>query len=274
MPLTLKPVEASRGPRWVVDAFRLFMRRPMAFTMLAFPFVAAAALAQLLPAPLGLVAIMAIPLLSLGVMVAGQSALLDGPVHNKQFVEALRTDAPRRRALLQLCVGYGIAVGLVLLLTYAVSSTAWTKLAELMAKGEVPIKELQALAPELSTSVLVMAFLGSLLSAVYWHAPALVHWGGQGAMQALFSSALAVWRTKGAFMTYTLAWFAAFMSVAFVLGIVGGLLGAPFLMQVLSMGAGIVLTSVFYLSVLFTFNDSFGGAGSLLPTEPITPPSP
>jgi hypothetical protein len=273
MPLTLKPVDASRGLRWVADAFRLFMRRPMAFTVMAFPFVAAAALAQLLPAPLGLLAIMLIPLLSLGMMVAGQSALLDGPVHNSQFIEPLRTDAPRRRALLQLCVAYGLAVGLVLLLTYAVSSTAWTKLAALMAKGEVPIKELQALAPELSNSVLLMAVLGSLLSAVYWHAPALVHWGGQGAMQALFSSALAVWRTKGAFVTYMLAWLAASMATLILMSLVGGVLGSPFLAQVLVMGAGIVLTGVFYLSVLFTFNDSFGGASALPPPESQTPPS-
>ncbi len=272
MPLTLKPVEASRGPRWVGDAFRLFMRRPMAFTMLAFPFVAAAALAQLLPAPLGLLAVMVIPLLSLGVMVAGQSALLDGPVHNRQFIEPLRTDAKRRRALLQLCVGYGVAVGVILLLTYTVSSTAWSRLAELMAKGEVPVKELQALAPQLSTSMMVMAVLGSLLSAVYWHAPALVHWGGQSAMQSLFSSALAVWRSKSAFFTYMLAWFATFVATFFLLAMVGGLLGSPFLVQVLSMAAGIVLTSVFYLSVLFTFNDSFGGAGSLLAPESVTPP--
>jgi hypothetical protein len=272
MPLTLKPVEASRGPRWVTDAFRLFMRRPLAFTMLAFPFVAAAALAQLLPAPLGLLAVMTIPLLSLGVMVAGQSALLDGPVHNRQFVDALRTDSKRRRALLQLSVGYGVAVGLVLGATYAVSSTAWSRLAALMAKGEVPMAELQALAPELSTSVLVMSVLGSLLSALYWHAPALVHWGGQTAMQSLFSSALAVWRSKAAFFTYTLTWFAAFIAVAFLLGMVGGLLGSPFLVQVLSMAAGIGLTSVFYLSVLFTFNDSFGGAASLLAPESVTPP--
>jgi hypothetical protein len=171
-------------------------------------------------------------------------------------------------------VGYGVAVGVVLLLTYWVSSTAWSRLAELMAKGEAPLQDLQALAPQLSTSVLVMAILGSLLSTVYWHAPALVHWGGQSAMQALFSSALAVWRSKGAFLAYVLTWFAALMVTTFLLGMVGGLLGSPFLVQVLTMAAGIVLTAVFYLSVLFTFNDSFGGAGSLLPPESVAPPSP
>jgi hypothetical protein len=46
------------------------------------------------------------------------------------------------------------------------------------------------------------------------------------------------------------------------------------LVQVLTMAAGIVLTAVFYLSVLFTFNDSFGGAGSLLPPESVAPPAP
>jgi hypothetical protein len=272
MPLTLKPVEASRGTRWVTDAFRLFMRRPLAFTMLAFPFVAATALMLVLPVPLGLLVSMVIPLLSLGVMVAGQSALLDGPVHNRQFIEPLRTDAPRRRALLQLCVGYGIAVGAVLLLNYLLYGTTWARLAELMAKGDVPLKDLQALAPQLSSSALLTAVLGNLVSVVYWHAPALVHWGGQGALQSLFSSALAVWRSKGAFTVYMLTWCASLMVGFFLLVVVSGLLGSTFLVQVLGMGAWVVMIAVFYLSVLFTFNDSFGGAGSLLAPESVAPP--
>jgi hypothetical protein len=36
----------------------------------------------------------------------------------------------------------------------------------------------------------------------FWHAPGLVHWGSQGVGQALFSSTLAVWRCRGAFVVY------------------------------------------------------------------------
>ena len=49
MPLTLKPVEAGHGSRWVGDAFRLFARRPMAFTLLALAYFVLAMLMRLLP---------------------------------------------------------------------------------------------------------------------------------------------------------------------------------------------------------------------------------
>ena len=48
--------------------------------------------------------------------------------------------------------------------------------------------------------------LAACLSVPFWHAPALVYWQGQGVGQALFSSTLAVWRCKGAFLMYSLAW--------------------------------------------------------------------
>ena len=72
MPLLLKPVDASRGPRWVGDAFRLFARKPLAFTALFAVFLFAAMVVSLLPLLGGLLQMMALPLLSLGFMVAGQ----------------------------------------------------------------------------------------------------------------------------------------------------------------------------------------------------------
>ena len=72
MPLLLKPVDASRGPRWVGDAFRLFARKPLAFTALFAVFLFGAMVVSLLPLLGGVLQMMALPLLSLGFMVAGQ----------------------------------------------------------------------------------------------------------------------------------------------------------------------------------------------------------
>jgi len=94
MALSLKRVEASRGPRWIGDAFRLFARKPVAFAMMFSAFMLAAMVASLVPV-LGAVAqMLALPLLSLGFMVAGQSALLDGPVNPAQFIEPLTKSNP------------------------------------------------------------------------------------------------------------------------------------------------------------------------------------
>jgi hypothetical protein len=264
MSLQLKSVAASRGPRWIGDAFRLFGRRPLAFTMLFAVFLFAALVVSLVPLLGGLVQMMALPLLSLGFMVASQSALLDGPVHPRQFIEPLRTDPARRRALLTLCVSYGVAALAILLLADAISDNAWSRLQGLIAKGESAQPQIDALLgePGVATAALLAALLGATLSVPFWHAPALVHWGGQSVGQALFSSTLAVWRSKGAFLTYMLAWVGVITLFGVLTAMVFGLLGAPQMVGVLGVPAGLVFSAVFYISLLFTFNDSFGTAGA------------
>jgi hypothetical protein len=84
----------------------------------------------------------------------------------------------------------------------------------------------------------------------------------------MFSSTLAVWRSKGAFFTYMLAWVGVLLLFGLVTAIVFALLGAPQLAGLIGVPAGLVFSTVFYLSVLFTFNDSFGGAIGPPPTRP------
>ncbi len=264
MTLSLKSVQAARGTRWIGDAWRLFMRRPLAFTALFAVFLFGALLVSLVPLLGGLMQMMALPLLSLGFMVASQSALLDGPVHPVQFIEPLRADPVRRRALLRLCVVYGVAAMAILLLCDSLSDNALGRLMALSAKGESAQAEIDAVLdePGLASTALLLVTLGSLLSVPFWHAPALVHWGGQSVGQALFSSTLAVWRSKGAFLTYALAWAGLVLGFAVLSSLLFGLLGLRQLASLAAVPAGLMFSTVFYVSLLFTFNDSFGAAGA------------
>lgn len=262
MALILKTVPTARGLRWIGDAFKLFARKPLAFSALFAVFLFGAMLVSLVPLLGGLVQMMSLPLLSLGFMVAAQVALLDGKVHPRQFIEPLQTDAARRAALIKLCVIYGVGALLILVLADAVSDSAWARLQALMAQGDAAQPQIDALLaePGVGAAVLLAAVLGSALSVPFWHAPALVHWGGQSAGQALFSSALAVWRSKGAFLLYMLGWVAVVAAFGLVTALLFGLLGQPQLAGVLGVPAGLVFSTVFYISLLFTFNDSFGGS--------------
>jgi len=206
------------------------------------------------------VMLMSLPLLTLGFMIAGQSALLDGPVHPRQFIEPLRTDAARRRTLLKLCLGYGIAIVTVLLLAHWVSDRAWERLDALGPRADNA--QLEALMPGLVRATLLMCTGGLLVSVPFWHAPALVYWQGQSVGQALFSSTLAVWRSKGAFFVYGMAWLGVILGFGAVAALLFGLLGLGQLASVLALPAGLMFSTVFYISLLFTFNDSFGAAGT------------
>jgi hypothetical protein len=269
MALLLKPVEAARGWRWIVDAFRLFARRPLAFTSLFVLFLFAALFSALIPVLGGVLQMMTLPLLSLGFMIASQSALRQGPVGPGQFFEPLRGDPARRRSLLILCLAYGLAAMGILLLCDLISGGALDRLQTLMAQADAPQTEIDAVLtePGLSWAVLTGAVLGSALSVTFWHAPALVHWGGQSVGQALFSSTLAVWRSKGAFFVYGLAWFGLIVLFGVLVAVIFGLLGARQLGSVIALPAGLLFSTVFYVSLLFTYNDSFGAdAATAAPT--------
>jgi hypothetical protein len=265
MPLQLKSVAPARGPRWVREAFRTFAKRPLAFSLMFVAFLFAAVVAALVPVLGGLLQMMLLPLLSLGFMVATHSALVGGPVGPMQFIEPLRTDPVRRRALLWLCLGYGVCAVAILLLCQAVSDDAIGRWQQLMSKPGVTADELQALLsePGVKLSAVLGFGLGSLLSVPFWHAPALVHWGGQSVAQSLFSSTLAVWRSKGALLLYMGVWVGLMALVGTAASTVLAALGAVQLASAAAMPIGLLFSTVFYISLLFTFNDSFGAAPGL-----------
>jgi hypothetical protein len=275
MPLSLKPVDASRGARWVRDAVALYMRRPLLFTMMFVVFLSAAMVVSLVPIVGGVVQMMSLPLLSLGFMVASQSALLDGPVQPGQFIEPLKGDPKKRRALLLLCALYGVCAIAILLLCDSVSHGAMQRLQGLMASDSPQAQaEIAALLsePGVRNAALLGTLLGTALSVPFWHAPALVHWGAQSVGQALFSSTLAVWRTKGAFLVYGLVWVAMIFAFGFLSALLLGLLGFGGMGPLVALPAGLLFSTVFYISLLFAFNDSFGGSQAR-PGEELTPPA-
>jgi len=274
MALQLKIVSLGHGPRWVADGFRAFGRRPLALGLLFLVFLAASALlAAVLPFVGGLLQLMALPLLSLGYMVATQSALLSGPVHPGQFVEPLRTDPKRRRALLVLCVSYGLCAFGILILCAWVSDDALTRLQALIAKGDATRAQIDALLdePGVTRAAWLLGVLGTALSVPFWFAPALVHWGGQGVGQALFSSTLALWRNKGAFTTFAATWVVVVTVTSVLVSMLLAALGAARMAGMMLMPLALLFSTVFYVSQLFAFNDTFGGAAAAA-DEPTGPP--
>lgn len=261
MALLLRSVPAAQGSRWVRDGFRLFGKHPLPFSLLFVVFLAAAALSSAVPLLGGVVMLAAVPLLSLGFMVASESALQGGPIHPGQFISPLRGDPARRRSLLVLCGIYAAATLLILVLSHSVDDGAFEALQRLLAEGGKP-EEVEKLLtePGLQTGLMLRFGLIALLSVPFWHAPALVHWGAQGPAQALFSSTLALWRNKGALTVYLLTWFALFTVFGVVTTVLLGLLGMSGMLAVVAMPAALIFSTVFYVSLLFSFNDSFGGS--------------
>ena len=266
MGLRLHTLAPRQGWTWISRALQVGRRRPMSFIGLFTTFLLAVVLlVSLVPVVGGLLGMAAVPLLSLGFMIATRSALAGGPVHAGMLIAGLRVpDRARRLAQWQLCGGYALASVAVIAASDGLDGGSLDALMQAMAKaqpGSPSPAVTQALAdPQLTLGLLMRLGLAGLLSVPFWHAPALVHWGGQGAVQALFSSTVALWRTRGAFLVYALGW-AAVMTVVSLGSLVLVLLFGASAVGFLALLMGLALSALFYLSLWFSFADSFGETG-------------
>ena len=259
MAISIRHPTALMGVQWTRDAFRLFMRRPLPFAGMFVAFLLSALLVSLVPLVGSVIMLMSLPLLSLGFMLASRAALNDMPVHPGLFIEPLRSDMPRRKALLSLCTAYALGTVLIMALSEWIDGGTFDRLQQLMAKGDEARVELESTLadPRLMWGLITRFGLAALLSIPFWHAPALVYWQRQGVGQALFSSTLALWRCKGAFLMYSLAWVGVIALFGAVAGLIFSLFDARQLAGVVAMPAGLMFSTVFYVSLLFTYEGCF-----------------
>lgn len=263
MKLILKPVQARQGVQWVVQALKAFGRQPLGLAGLFGTFLFLALVLMLVPVIGGVVVLAAVPLLGL-VMMMGTAAVVRGQrALPGLYLAPFRTDAVRRSRLLVLCAAYGALSLLVLLVSEAIDGGKLKELQELMAAGRDDARtreELQRLLadPQLLGGLYARVGLTALISIPFWHAPALVWWGQQSAAQALFSSTLAIWRSKGAFVSFVAAWVSLLGVSGLGLGLVLQALGLSGLMGVLAMPLGLTLSVIFYASLYFSFVQTFG----------------
>lgn len=257
--LQLHAVTPGQGLLWVRSAFRLFFRRPFAFTGLFVMFLLAMMLATTLPWIGGALALAMMPLLSLGFILATRSALDGGPVHPGQFAEPLR--GARRRPLLLLCAVHAVAGVLVFVLWNALFGEPFQRFWELVAAGNASQDEIARayLDESLQWSLAALTGLwGLLISAPFWHAGALVLWGGHSVAQAIFSSTVALWRSKGAFTLYLLGWAGVSLLFSLMSGVVLSLLGLREAAAAAALPAMLMFSTAFYVSLYFAFTDTFG----------------
>ena len=260
VPLTLRQVPARQGLQWVKEGFQTFFKRPLAMAGLFAMLMFLALLVMLLPLVGPVLLLGSLPLASLAFMLATQCVLAGRFPMPGIAAAPLRSDRPRRFALLQLGFAYALSSFVIMAVSSAVDGGTFEALQDAMSRGAEGSQEVSQLLGDgqLLAGAVVRLGLAVLLAVPFWHAPALVHWSGQGALQALFSSTLAVWRNRGAFLVYGLAWGAALGLFAFAANFAGLVFGAPQLMGVVMMPAALMFSTVFYTSLYFTFADSFG----------------
>ncbi len=258
MQLHLQTVPARNGRLWIRHGFKVFQRAPMALSGLFGLFLFAGFVAMLVPGIGPLLTMATLPLLSLGFMLATHLVLQKKVPNASVFAAPLRLTPERRLSQLLLCLIYAVAMLAIGLLSDWVDGGSTLDLQKLIADNA----DSEAIAnaatdPRLLWGLATRLLLVGLLSVPFWHAPALVHWGGQGVAQSMFSSTLALWRNKAAFGLNALLWAGLLMAAAASVSLVFGLLGLTKFAPMVMMATGLMLSTVFYASLYFSFVDCF-----------------
>jgi len=271
--MKLQTVPAARGVLWVRQGFRAFFRYPMAFAALFAASMFTVFVLALLPVVGSLLVLGMLPLVSLAFMVATRVVAEGGRPSATALIEPLRAHRPRVRALLWLALVYAAATFAVVWLSDLVDGGALDALFDASTTAQTSPDAMAArlAAPGLMAGLLLRVGLAGLLAVPFWHAPALVFWDGHGAAQALFSSTLACWRNRGAFVLYSLVWFGLILAFGIAASLVFSLIGAPQLFAVAAVPMSLIFTTVFYASLYFTFADCFVAAESDPAPVPATP---
>jgi hypothetical protein len=252
--MKLNMIPARTGIAWVKMGMRTFFKQPLALAGLFFMFMAVMTIASQVPLIGFVLAMTLLPSATLGLMVATRQAC-DGRFPMPMvLLAAFRAGRQQARAMLVLgalyAVGFSVTLGLSALADGG-------DFARVYLGGATPTREMM-LEPSFQGAMWLFIGLHLPLSLMFWHAPALVHWHGFPPIKSLFFSLIACLRNFWAYAVFALMWLAVLVLVVACVSTLGGLLGQPSLAGDLLFPALLLLASMFFTSLYFTFQDTFG----------------
>ena len=252
--MKLNILPARTGIAWVKLGMRTVFKQPLALAGLFFMFMAVMTVASQVPLIGFVLAMTLLPAATLGLMVATRQASDGRFPMPLVLLAAFRAGRQQARAMLVLgalyAVGFSVTLGLSALADGG-------DFARVYLGGATPTREMM-LEPSFQGAMWLFIGLHLPLSLMFWHAPALLHWHGFPPIKSLFFSLLACLRNFWAYVVFALMWLAVLVLVVAGVSTLGGLLGQPSLVGDLLFPALLLLASMFFTSLYFTFEDTFG----------------
>ncbi|MFA5520448.1 MAG: BPSS1780 family membrane protein [Castellaniella sp.] len=243
----------SAGWQWILDGYRLFMRQPAPMFFWSLVTGMLISISYLIPVFGQIALIGATPLLTFIILSACRRVASDQRMGWGLWLQPLRRDPSVRRRLFRLgmlylafCMAAGIVATIPFLndLRLAVDAGGGIDERQLLAAMRGPF--------------ITFGLLYVLISALFWHAPALTGWHAIPIVQAMFYSMVACWRNKLPFLAYGAGW----ASIFFVFQLAGGLLtgmGLSFAAsQLLMTPVNLVVAAVLYCSFYPAYVSVFG----------------
>lgn len=259
--MRLNMVPARTGLLWVKQGLRTFFKQPLALSGLFLMFIITVSLGSLIPYLGNVLALAVLPAATLGLMAATREAEQGKFPMPLMLISAFRAGQKQSRAMWVLGGIYALGFLAVLGMSALLDGGQFARL--YLVGGNLSPEMIQSAEFQLALYVAMAVYLP--LSLLFWHAPALVHWHGISPLKSLFFSAVACLKNFGAMTVFSLTWLGLFLGVGFMLIMVSALLGQPELMGVMMLPTIMLLGSMFFTSIYFTFRDSFSIADEVSP---------
>jgi len=251
--MKLQVVPARTGAQWVRQGIRTFWKQPIALSGLFFMFMALMSVCSLLPVIGSFVALMLLPAASLGLMSATREVDLGKFPMPMVLLSGFRTGSEGKRNMLILGLLYALGFVSVMGVSMLLDGGDFAKL--YLVGGSLDSDTLMK--PEFQNAMWLSLLLYMPLSAVFWHAPALVHWHKVPAIKSLFFSTVACLSNWRAFLVFGLLWSFIFLLTALVITLVASLMGDNELASLSLLPAMLMLAAMFFCSTYYSFRDSF-----------------
>jgi hypothetical protein len=199
------------------------------------------------------IAMTVLPAATLGLMAATREATQGKFPMPLILLTGLRADKRKSRAMLTLGAIYAAGFMCAMGVSYLVDGGGF---AHMYLGGQVPSKELME-SSEFMAAMWTFIGLHLPLSLMFWHAPALVYWQDLPAVKSMFFSIVACFRNFWALTVFAITWMGVMVVMVLTITAVASLIDNPGLAGVLLFPALMLVASMFFTSLYFTYRDSF-----------------
>lgn len=245
---------ARHGVVWVKLGIRTFFRQPLALSGLFFLFMMSMSVLSMVPIFGNVIALALLPVATLGLMTATRETIKGNFPMPVVLLSGFRAGRNTMRSMLILGVIYAVTFVLVLGASALMDDGKFATL--YLVGGKLNSEALQDGSFEAAGLVALGLYLP--LSLLFWHAPALVLWHGLSPSKSLFFSFVACVRNFWAMAVYAVAWFVVFVAVGTTIALLASLTGSEELVAAVLFPSAMLMASMFFTSMYFTFADCFG----------------
>ncbi len=254
--MKLKLMPARQGATWVKLGIQTFFKQPLALAGLFFMFMALMSVAGMVPL-IGLpLAMLLLPGVTLGLMAGAREASQGRFPMPLILLSAWRSGPVKRRAMLMLGGLYALGFMLVVGLAYLMDGGGFISA---YLGGQAP-DATQMASGAFQSAMWVFIGLHLPLSMLFWHAPALVFWHDVAPTKSLFFSIVACLRNFWALTVFAALWMVMMVLAVLALTTLATLFGNPGLVGMLLIPTLLLVASMFFTSLYFTYQDSFEAA--------------